>query len=664
MKKHYTTAIVISAFLGAFSLHAEGNSPWTDAEVLAMTQPSTVDVATRNKGVVPSDPAERYAGFVSRLGTWLPSDSYKWWNFDNANRAEAQDAYITIGQESNKVTPIWTGNLASYDYGTTNQEFLDAVYRYINYNRRLYLGKYVRYIYEDSRFQALTQAAAMVHFLNPGKSAHVIDSSYAGYSDLAKQGCYNSDLGSTNTPSVFSWDYYIVDIGNSDPGHRLWQLNQFATSIAIGTCYPTSNRFSDATWVDYPSAFAYHVNERDPIKQPFFYPYPGYVPCTMLSPSSYDNGILRFSISFESGNAHVSTKPTITVKRDGEVLPVLAIGQCGDSDFWFTINVGNMSPDSFGEDQRFEVTFDNVKFVGYTAPQDSEDDWWIALEALLPRTLSYSFTVYNPNKNKSAAWSTKSTILGLSTRARIGQGDDVLIGGLFVSGSEPMRVMLRAQGPSLAAGGITDYAKNPKFELHQVGGQTVALGTVDNWKDAQNWRMVEGYGFAPADANDAAAIATLAPGLYTITVSDLGTGGVGIVEAYAVDAQSASQLSGVSTRGIMDSGVDAMVAGLIIQKSQTVVVTAKGPSLSAMGVSGAVADTKLRIVGSDGNDVASNDDWDVAANARLKTDLAGYAPLNAKESALVITLPAGAYTVVCESKTGKGVGIVEVYRVE
>ena len=51
------------------------------------------------------------------------------------------------------------------------------------------------------------------------------------------------------------------------------------------------------------------------------------------------------------------------------------------------------------------------------------------------------------------------------------------------------------------------------------------------------------------------------------------------------------------------------------------------------------------------------------ASLRWISDLLG-TPLDAREAALVVTLPAGAYTAIVENTDGTpGVGIVEVYRV-
>jgi len=62
--------------------------------------------------------------------------------------------------------------------------------------------------------------------------------------------------------------------------------------------------------------------------------------------------------------------------------------------------------------------------------------------------------------------------------------------------------------------------------------------------------------------------------------------------------------------------------------------------------------------------IATNDDWQTAANA---ADLvaAHLAPTNAKESAIMMTLPPGAYTAILSGMNGgTGVGIVAVFSVQ
>ena len=54
-----------------------------------------------------------------------------------------------------------------------------------------------------------------------------------------------------------------------------------------------------------------------------------------------------------------------------------------------------------------------------------------------------------------------SDVRNISTRGLVGTGDDVMIGGLILGGSEPTKVLIRAIGPSLSAFGITGALQDP-----------------------------------------------------------------------------------------------------------------------------------------------------------------------------------------------------------
>ena len=157
---------------------------------------------------------------------------------------------------------------------------------------------------------------------------------------------------------------------------------------------------------------------------------------------------------------------------------------------------------------------------------------------------------------------------------------------------------------------------------------------------------------------------TLSPGPYTAIVSGAGgSTGVGIVEVFEVDSLT-SPLVNIATRGQVLTGDDVMIGGFIIQGGgpQTVVVRARGPSLTALGVPNALANPTLSIY-SGQTVIATNDDFGTAANlAQLQAS--GFAPSNANESAILITLNPGAYTAIVSGVGGTtGVGIVEVFAV-
>ena len=254
-------------------------------------------------------------------------------------------------------------------------------------------------------------------------------------------------------------------------------------------------------------------------------------------------------------------------------------------------------------------------------------------------------------------------VVNLSTRGIAGNGDNVLIAGFIIGGSTPKTVVVVAQGPSLRAGGISNPLPNPTLTLVRSSDQAI-LGTNDDWGTAANAAQIQAAGFAPPDPKDAAIMMTLPPGAYTAIVSDpSGATGVGIVAVFEVDHPEVPLIN-ISTRGQVFTGDNVMIAGFIIQGSapRTVVVQGIGPSLTAAGVPNALANPTLTLVrSSDGAIIASNDDWQTASNA-ADIQAAGLAPGSPVESAIMMTLPPGAYTAILAGQGGgTGNGIIGVF---
>jgi hypothetical protein len=161
---------------------------------------------------------------------------------------------------------------------------------------------------------------------------------------------------------------------------------------------------------------------------------------------------------------------------------------------------------------------------------------------------------------------------------------------------------------------------------------------------------------------------TLPPGAYTVIVRGKDqTPGIGLVEVYDLSPLSGnSKLGNMSTRGSVGTGDNVLISGFIVGDvgSSTVVVRALGPSLASYGVSGVLSDPHLTIYDSTGSAIASNDNWQDNINA-IDVQKNGLAPPNALESALVLHLPAGAYTaVVTGADGGTGVALAEVYELD
>jgi len=132
-----------------------------------------------------------------------------------------------------------------------------------------------------------------------------------------------------------------------------------------------------------------------------------------------------------------------------------------------------------------------------------------------------------------------STLSNISTRSLVETGDDVMIGGFIVQGSQPKNVIIRAIGPELSQYGVPDPLADPTLELHN--GTGALIGRNDNWQQTiiggiitQNQvQDIQNSGHAPTAASESAIIANLPPGNYTAIVRGVNnTTGVALVEVY------------------------------------------------------------------------------------------------------------------------------------
>ena len=138
-----------------------------------------------------------------------------------------------------------------------------------------------------------------------------------------------------------------------------------------------------------------------------------------------------------------------------------------------------------------------------------------------------------------------SELSNISTRAFVQTGDNVMIAGLIVQGTEPKRVIIRALGPELTQYGVPDALANPTLELYNGGRLLIASN--DNWVRTiiggiitQNQvRDIINSGYAPSNGLESAIIADLPPGNYTAIVRGFNdTEGVALVEVYDLSSLS------------------------------------------------------------------------------------------------------------------------------
>ncbi len=252
--------------------------------------------------------------------------------------------------------------------------------------------------------------------------------------------------------------------------------------------------------------------------------------------------------------------------------------------------------------------------------------------------------------------------LNLSTRGTVSRGDNVLINGFIIRGTEPKSVVLRALGPSLGRFGVSGVLNDPVLTVHNSSGTVIASN--DNWQTDPGAALIAANRLAPGSPSESATLQTLTPGAYTAVVSGRNaTQGISLAEVYDVSPQSNCKLANISARSYVGTGDNVLISGFIVGDVEraTVVVRALGPSLRSFGVSNPLSDPLLTISDSKGSVIASNDNWQDQDNAFL-IRRNGLAPPNALESAIVLHLPAGAYTAVVRGANGvTGNALVEVY---
>jgi hypothetical protein len=303
----------------------------------------------------------------------------------------------------------------------------------------------------------------------------------------------------------------------------------------------------------------------------------------------------------------------------------------------------------------------------YTQTTDVGNTTRTVISNLTDGTTNYfAVTAYNTAGLESApsnevAYPNPSHLANISTRVNVGVNDNVLIGGFIVRGPQPKQLIVRARGPSLTAAGVTGAMANPMLELYDSTGALVASN--DNWQTGGQASQISASGLAPSNSLESAIIATLPSGDYTAIVRGVNnTTGIALVEVYELDSTT-TRLVNVSTRGPVGVNDAVLIGGIIVSGSlpKQLIVRALGPSLTAAGVTGAMANPMLELHDSTGALIASNDNWQTGGQAS-QISASGLAPSNPLESAIIATFAPGNYTAIVKGVNNTtGVGMVEVY---
>jgi hypothetical protein len=265
-----------------------------------------------------------------------------------------------------------------------------------------------------------------------------------------------------------------------------------------------------------------------------------------------------------------------------------------------------------------------------------------------------------------------------------GPGSQLLTVGFVIGGSSPtgtQDLLLRGAGPSLASFNVGTPLADPTLTLFR--GQT-ATASNDDWGSTNpNQTSVTSalaasgaFPFASASSKDAASVQTLSRevGSYTMQVAGKGTA-TGTVLAEIYDLTSNAAFSPTGPRLINVSCLqqvpanDVLTAGFVIGGTTPlqVLIRVSGPSLAGapFNVPGTLADPRLTVFNAQRVAIASNAGWEgstAITAANVATGAFAFTGPNSKDSAVVLTLNPGLYTVQASSVTAKaGVVLIEVY---
>jgi hypothetical protein len=289
---------------------------------------------------------------------------------------------------------------------------------------------------------------------------------------------------------------------------------------------------------------------------------------------------------------------------------------------------------------------------------------------------------------------TPTRLANISTRGVTSGGANVLIGGFIVSGAnqqQTRQVLIRVMGPTLANApfNVTGVLANPRLEVYSGNNPNPVL-TNDNWGTQaggaaqvtaiqQAMNRAAAFAFAGPNSADAAVLATLPPGPYTVQAkgpaNNPEASGVVLIEVYDVTANAAApgRAANVSTRGNVGTGTNILIAGFVVNGAATrrVLIRGAGPTLASFGVPGVLADPQLTLIEqSSGRTLKTNNDWatgdDAPVIAQAATAAGAFPFANgSRDAAMIVMLAPGAYTVQLSGvNNGIGVGIVEVYDVD
>jgi hypothetical protein len=258
----------------------------------------------------------------------------------------------------------------------------------------------------------------------------------------------------------------------------------------------------------------------------------------------------------------------------------------------------------------------------------------------------------------------------VSVRTFVGTGDSTVAVGFALGGAGAKQLLIRGVGPTLAIFNVSGQLNTPRLSLFNSG--SVLMTSNAGWGGsaalASSFAAVGAFAL-PTTSADTALFQSLPSGTTysALLTGENGTTGIALAEVYDADAGTpTTRLTNVSARAFSGTGVSALTAGFVVTGTgtETLLIRGIGPALTQFGVGGALATPQLTLFNAAGQSIGTNAGWGggtVLATAFTQVGAFGLATTSA-DSAILVNLPAGAYTVqVSGAGNTTGIALVEVY---
>jgi hypothetical protein len=388
---------------------------------------------------------------------------------------------------------------------------------------------------------------------------------------------------------------------------------------------------------------------------------------TRLGTASRVSGTSNWQLK---GPSLSSSLANVYVRARGIVLT----SQFGSADLIQYIGQFNFSSTTSGQDY-IGVAAD-VASGGGTAGGATSGH--VTASAAFGTTLSANSATGAGTPQSDAATTAAGRLISLSARATVNDGYP-LVTGFVIGGSGQKSVLLRAVGPGLSGYGVAAPLATPRMQIYNATTGQDLLDVNTAWGGASSLSATfVRLGAFPlvSGSADAATQVTLPPGAYTVTVPAGHGSGTVLAEVYDADdstSTGAARFTGLSALAQVLAG-DPLIAGLAVSGNtpRKVLLRGSGPALVKDNVPGALADPILTVYDSQGTLLAQNDDWQTQTVVNATQTLGSTADVAAacssvfssgsKDSALIITLAPGTYTVqISGASHSAGAALIEAY---